>query len=187
METIVYPYQKNPLVLIIGILFLFVAFPMACVLATLPVIFVLNPSGVQSLVSSRQGLLTVLGVGGLALLVVLFGGGLIYAIWFRMEAILTCDTFSYGPRGRLTTIRLAEVARITAKTWFWSEDLDWIMTIESVDRREISFSPGGGPFRRIYRTGFDYQAILRDLLPRLPASVQVDSSVRKFAETGKMT
>ncbi len=186
METIVYPYQKNPLALIIGLFLLFVAFPMLCVLLALPVILVLNPSSVQSFVGSRQGLLTALGMCGLALLVPVFIGGLIYAIRFRMEAILTGDTFSYGPRGRLTTIRLAEVARISAKTWFWSEDLDWMITIESVDRRKISFSPGGGPLRRIYRAGFDYQAILRDVLPRLPASAQVDASVRHFAETGQV-
>ncbi|HOT90104.1 MAG TPA: hypothetical protein PLJ78_01985 [Anaerolineae bacterium] len=36
-----------------------------------------------------------------------------------------------------------------------------------------------------YTGGFDYRAILRDLLPRLPSTAQVNQKVRDFVETGR--
>jgi len=181
METISYPYQKNSLGLIIGIVLLAL---ILCPLLTLPIGFVLNPAGLVTLVSG-MGLLTLMGTCGLALLVVLMAVWAIYAGQIQMEAILTPETFSYGRRGRLTTIRLADVARITQKTR-WIEPPEWVITIESVDRQKISFSPARRLFGRRW-VGFDYQAILRDLLLRLPSTAQVDQKVRIFAETGRFS
>lgn len=188
METIVYPYQtseRNILVLVIGILLLAITCPILCTLAMLPVTFILTPS----LLVDAQNWPMLLGICGFALFVLLLVGmGVvgIYAGLSRAEAILTPDAFSYGLRGRLTTIRLAEISRITAKTEIFSEELDWVVTIESIHQQKIYFRPAGGLFRRTYRGNFDYPAILRDLVLRVPATAQVDESVRHFAETGKI-
>jgi len=85
METISYPYQKNDLGLIIGIVMLAL---ILCPLLMLPIAFVLNPAGLVTLVS-EVGLLTLMGTCGLTLLVVLMGVWAIYASQIQMEAILT--------------------------------------------------------------------------------------------------
>jgi hypothetical protein len=85
METISYPYQKNDLGLIIGIVMLAL---ILCPLSTLPRAFVLNPAGLVTLVG-EVGLLTLMGGCGLTLLVVLMGIWAIYASQVQMEAILT--------------------------------------------------------------------------------------------------
>lgn len=173
--------------MIVGIFLLFIAVPLLCLSSTLLSLFILNPSGFQVQASNTHYWITLLGIFFFFLIIALFGFVLIFADFRRMEAILTAESFSYGPHGHLTTIQLAEIARITAKTCFWSEYSDWDITIESINGQKFSFSPGvSGLFRRKYKRGFDYQTILRDILSRLPARVPVDSSVRKFAETGNI-
>ncbi|MEJ5312400.1 MAG: hypothetical protein WHX52_21760 [Anaerolineae bacterium] len=177
MESIRYPYRKNILALIFGVILLGM---LLGPLSMLPIAIVLNPSGLVALIG-EVGLLTFMGTCGLALLAVLWGVWAIYASQIQKEAILTPETFSYGRRGRLTTIRLAEIARITQKSPWWDEFRDWVITIETVDQQKISFT-----VHRLKWEGFDYQAILRDLLARLPSTAQVDPKVRIFAETGKI-
>ncbi len=181
MESITYPYRDNTLGLIAGLMLLCLALLLLCLFVMLSGLLLLNLSNAPAAPRSLQTGLALAGMGGFGLLLAVVGGAAVYASRRKMEAILTSETFTYGPRGRSTTIRLADITRITAKTWYWSEDLDWVVTIESAAGQKISFAPRSLLFRRPYWSRFDYQAILRDLLPRLPVTAQVDVSVSDYA------
>lgn len=187
METIKYPYRKTKSGMIVGIFLLIISVPLLCLSSTLLSLFVFNPSNINAQASNTHYWITLLGILLFFLIIAIFGVTLICADFRKMEAVLTAESFSYGHRGRLTTIRLSEISRITAKTCSWSEYSDWDIIIEGINGQKITFSPGvSGLFPRTYRRGFNYQNILHDLLSRLPPNVQVDSSVRNFAETGKI-
>lgn len=180
MESITYPYRENTFGLIAGVMLLCLALLLLCLFVMLSGLLLLNPSNASAAPRGLQNWLVLAGIGGFGLLLAIAGGAAVYASRRKMEAVLTPETFTYGPHGRSTTLRLAEITRITAKTWYWSEDLDWVVTIESSTGQKISFAPRSLLFRRPYWSRYDYQAILRDLLPRLSATAQVDASVHNY-------
>lgn len=181
MESIRYPYQKNKLALAVGVFLLFLFGSVPCGVLALLLSFLLNPSEAYAQLRSTP-VWTLIGICGLSFLALLIPIWIIYASQVPREAILTPETFSYGRRGRLTTIRLAEIARITARRDWWDETLDWVITIETVRQQKLSLRQ-----TLRYLGGFDYRAILRDLLPRLPATAQVDPKVYHFVETGRFS
>ncbi|MCX7682406.1 MAG: hypothetical protein N2508_10700 [Anaerolineae bacterium] len=181
METITYPYSKSKLALPVGVLSFFLACLMMYVAAG-SVASLFNPSQAQGLEDSASPLLTFLGLCGMGWLFLFLGIWNIYISQVPMEAVLTPDAFSYGRRGRLTTIPLAEITRVTGRKEWWYNTPDFSVTIEGAHKQRIFFRKT--PLDK-YTGGFDYRAILRDLLARLPATAQVDPRVHKFVETGR--
>ncbi len=193
METIVYPYRKTGAEIVAvlgGVFFALIGFSGACPVGMTFIVLVFNLlSGRELTLNSELGptvtYLLVFGYGLMSLLIGAVGAYMVYSGVTPYEASLTPDTFIYGRRGYLKSFHLDEIVSVAGRTEMFGRGIPWGVTIKDVHNRNVWLLVGGGLARRI--TGhFDYQVILRDLLPRLPSTALINDEVRHFVETGKL-
>ncbi len=190
MDTIVYPFHRTALdtrrvvngviVIIVG---LFIG--LGGIFFVLPAIgaFASGHFSIRELIA--LGLMGILFCVGGSIVCV----GCIVRIYFGSvpyEAVLTSDTFSFGRRGRVKTLRLSEITNISACfTRYYGDWPRWAVTIRDTHQRQIQLPVISAlSTRKVLENEFDYQAILRDLQQRLPATA-VNENVKNFITVGE--
>lgn len=190
MTVIHYSYHrtsKDILRVFAGVIFVTVCCQLSCSLCSVVFCFPLLTKLDLSLVTGTENFLKLLAfLGGfLAFTVVsVLGGYFLYAGLLPYEAALSVDTFTYGRRGRVKVMRLDEIVRVGGDTRFLFRGMTgWVVIVTDKGGQRIELEIGRKANMSFF-SNFDYQVILRDLLARLPASVEISPNVRRFVETG---
>lgn len=192
MEPIRYPYRwtLHEIILIgVGASLVFVSLPIILTTALFVSLAVYGLSTGTMFVPFDQNIalifLAFCGLGLMGLLSGLLGLVALYAFALPQAASLTAETFTYGHCRHPRVLRLAEIVHLRGRTELLYRRVTWVVTITDSQGRQIRMPVGSGLYRNTY-SNFDYQTILRDLLPRLPATAQVEPGVQHFVATGTL-
>ncbi len=134
-----------------------------------------NPAALWGLMFPGAGLLFMVVFAGIGGLLVFAGTG--------QEVRLTPATISLKKRRRTTTLQLAEIVGIgvsfvrdSPRAGHWAA----VIRVASGATIEVGIPQGA------YLAMFDARPILLALLPRLPASADVDTRLRQYVATGQV-
>ncbi|MBN2003917.1 MAG: hypothetical protein JXA21_11225 [Anaerolineae bacterium] len=192
MERIVYPFRRTPmntLAILAGVIGFVSGVPFLCLsLFSISSLVAMFQSG--EFFNSSDPLMALIGIGSAAIagpVLCLVGAFAIYRGSVPYDAVLTPETFTFGPRGFTRTLRLSEIVKVSISFHPFSKTYAWGVNIEDSRCRRIRL-----PIARRVATAtgeymFDYPAIVRDLLQRLPAGTVVDDNTKNFAMTGRLS
>ncbi len=116
----------------------------------------------------------------------LMGGLLIYLANISYEAALTSEIISFGPVGRVKTLRLFQITHVLIDS-SWPKGFPlypWKLVIKDSQGQQIQMPVARWAWLKFSNNIFDYKAMLGDLLQRLPATTVVDEAVKNFSITG---
>ncbi len=121
---------------------------------------------------------------GLVFLMGFVGAGVMVAFRHARDRVhLTSDSIVYARSKTRTTLPLPEISRVQGK--FVRNPRvpgHWVLSISgrSGDSIELDIGQQG------YLAMFDVMPIAKELLPRLPASAEIDPRIRDYAATGQV-
>ncbi len=101
---------------------------------------------------------------------------------------LTPDALIEKDGGRSTTLRLAGIIRLSGDQGWQTTRSGapgvpyWYVRVETASGERIQLEITQGN----YTGTFDVQKVMRDLLPRLPATTEVDPRIHNYLATGRM-
>jgi len=190
MEPIIYPYRRTSLetLRIAGGVWLLLLIPvfLCCIAFSL---WAPSHSPVTGVRGSEE-------IEGLLLpsLLSLFMGLIVGPLMLSLnlvprEATLTSEAFSYGYRGRVKTLQLAEIVSVAVTSRPRWRHYYWTVTIEDSRQKRIRLVVQVKTWTtaEVGDSIFDYRVMLRDLLQRLPAAAAVDEPVKNFVATGSFS
>ena len=179
------PTQKSKTFnLIIGLFFTFIGGIFSCVSCLLPLLYIAmiraSPSGDPSLIF---GPLIALACG--TMFGLLFVGVGVWAAFFAEKNIkleLTADSLNYYEGNKVTSLKLAEISKLSVHEAWQKRVHYWYIRIEDRNGTWIDLEIT----QDNYFGTFDVQTVLRDLLPRLTSQTQMEMRIKNYIETGRI-